>query len=290
MERARAVHIRVATAGSHFWRMASRHDTLRVVARMGDILHVTAGDGYGCIGATRLPDGPLNAVVEPGSLARFHPLDVGDRICVDLPACGASRASEVPARAPAGDQRAALEAVRCMASILAPPDGLLRAALDLGPRDGAIERVALPHLDRLKDWLARRGCATDSPAPPVGLLGLGPGLTPSGDDVLCGTLIALHTCGCRHAADELGAAVLAAAPEATTRFSRAALAAAAVGEAVAPLHSVIDALVSGEGRGLAPRVESLGRLGHSSGWDALAGAMLAIEAELDRQTPPDVVS
>ncbi len=288
MQRDRAVHIRVATAGSHFSRMATRHDTLQVVAKMGDILHVTAGDGYGCIGATRLPNGPLNAIVEPDSFARFYPLDIGDHISVDLPACGASRPSEAPARAPAGDQRAALKAVRSMARNMAPPDGLIRAALELGPRNSATERVAMPHLDMLKDWLAQCGRSADSPPPPVGLLGLGPGLTPSGDDLLCGTLIALHTCGRWRAADELGAAVLAAAPAATTQFSRAVLAAAAIGEAIFPLHSVVNAIVSCNGRWLAPRVESLIRFGHSSGWDALAGAMLAIEAELDWQTPPDV--
>src|SRR5262249_39110492 len=77
--------------------------------------------------------------------------------------------------------------------------------------------------------------AGESPAPAVAqLLGRGPGLTPTGDDVLAGALVALSALGAP-AAVVLADAVTAAAPGATTTVSAALLTHAARGECIPQL-------------------------------------------------------
>src|SRR5262249_42586767 len=107
------------------------------------------------------------------------------------------------------------------------------------PRESAVHRVARRRVARLRLWIHGEIGASGfsrSPAPscgrgtpPVGLLGLGPGLTPSGDDVLCGVLVALHALGEPRAAGKLGDAIAAETRRATTPLSGAFLAAAAQG-------------------------------------------------------------
>jgi hypothetical protein len=116
---------------------------------------------------------------------------------------------------------------------------------------------------------------TPPPAETEGLIGLGPGLTPSGDDFLGGTLIALHALGAHAAACRLGPWVLARAGDRTHRISLGHLACAAEGEGAGALHGALAAICSPGAPGLGRCLEALGRIGHSSGWDALAGVVAA---------------
>jgi hypothetical protein len=106
------------------------------------------------------------------------------------------------------------------------------------------------------------------------LLGLGPGLTPSGDDLIGGALVALHALGYPELADRLAVALLPAARERTNAISLAHLAAAADGEGSAALHEALGALSAPGTPGLGERLRAVDAIGHSSGWDALAGATL----------------
>ncbi len=95
---------------------------------------------------------------------------------------------------------------------------------------------------------------------PHDLLGRGPGLTPAGDDVLAGWLLAVHHVDDLRAAP---AAVLAAAPTATTALSATLLQEAAAGRGVLAAVAMADAL---GGRGdVAPALDRLLRVGHTSG-------------------------
>lgn len=117
------------------------------------------------------------------------------------------------------------------------------------------------------------------------LVGLGPGLTPAGDDVLAGLLVTLHHCGdgaVRPLVDRLGAAVDGYASERTTSLSAALLRHAASGEAAPELVGVIDA-VGGGHRPLQPTLSRLLRIGHSSGHDLARGVLAAGRALLDRR-------
>jgi len=117
------------------------------------------------------------------------------------------------------------------------------------------------------DWIAGSGKPDNS------LIGLGPGLTPAGDDFVGGAMIALRVCGTTagHAAlaDRIAAWALPLARSNTNRISRAHLECAATGEGHEALH---DLLCSFEEKHL----ERLARIGHTSGLDAAAGALLAL--------------
>jgi hypothetical protein len=126
----------------------------------------------------------------------------------------------------------------------------------------------------LQAWL--RHSADDPPEQAASLIGLGPGLTPSGDDLLGGMLVALHALGDTATARRLGDWVLARAATATSRISLAHLRCAAAGEAAEPLHLLLAALGMPGTPGLDAALARLAAIGHSSGLDALAGAALVL--------------
>lgn len=105
-------------------------------------------------------------------------------------------------------------------------------------------------------------------------LGLGPGLTPSGDDLVAGFLLAANRWGPRIApAFELAPLnqhTLAAAQKATTTLSSSLIACAALGQADERLILALDGMVTGT-----PHPEAcfaaLSTWGSSSGLDALVG-------------------
>jgi hypothetical protein len=118
------------------------------------------------------------------------------------------------------------------------------------------------------------------PAPAVArLLGRGPGLTPTGDDVLAGALVCLNALGAPAAA-VLGQAVLAAAPSATTTVSAALLRHAARGECVPQLADLLDAVAVGgadPAAGALPRTAgALLAVGNCSGAGLLHGVIVAL--------------
>jgi Protein of unknown function (DUF2877) len=105
------------------------------------------------------------------------------------------------------------------------------------------------------------------------LLGRGTGLTPAGDDLVAGALATLRALG-SPAADELGAAVRALAPSATTRLSAALLEAADVGGLVPEAAAVLRALASGGD--VETAAGRLVDLGHTSGWHLAAGLLVGV--------------
>jgi hypothetical protein len=141
-------------------------------------------------------------------------------------------------------------------------------------------RMAVGGIEPLSEWLAGR-LADPNACPPVPgsaldvLLGLGPGLTPSGDDFLGGLLVALRYLGAHEVARSLASEVLHRARQRTNEISRAHLAAAAEGEGLAPLHDLLAKLGTvGAIRGGAC-LSAIDAIGHTSGWDALAGVAFA---------------
>jgi hypothetical protein len=105
------------------------------------------------------------------------------------------------------------------------------------------------------------------------LLGLGPGLTPAGDDCLVGWLAGAWTAGAagRRLVGALGPALLKEAARRTGPLSSAFLAAALVGEVAEPVSRFV-AVPDAE------RLESLLALGATSGADLLGGYLLARSA------------
>jgi hypothetical protein len=129
----------------------------------------------------------------------------------------------------------------------------------------------LPHdaVDRLATGLVN-GDATGAVAP---LVGRGTGLTPAGDDLVAGALASLRALG-SPAADQLGAAVRALAPAATTRLSAALLEAADVGGLLPEAAGVLRAVAGGGD--VQTAADRLVALGHTSGWHLAAGLLVGV--------------
>ena len=111
-------------------------------------------------------------------------------------------------------------------------------------------------------------------ADPARLLGLGSGLTPSGDDVLAGYLAGAAAYGL--SVDELRTFVCAEAPRRTTTLSAALLRHAAAGEAIPQVCRLLLALDDGTGIDVA--LAGLLRVGHTSGAALAAGVLAAARA------------
>ncbi|MGN6331531.1 MAG: oxamate carbamoyltransferase subunit AllH family protein [Motilibacteraceae bacterium] len=112
------------------------------------------------------------------------------------------------------------------------------------------------------------------------LTGLGPGLTPAGDDLLCGALAGLHAAA-HPAAARLGDVVRRLAPTRTTRLSAALLVAAADGGILPELASLLAAPGPDQA---AAALRRLLAVGHTSGACLAAGALLSRRAVADPYT------
>ena len=118
------------------------------------------------------------------------------------------------------------------------------------------------------------------------IVGLGPGLTPSGDDVLAGLLVALRALSASvrqggaaaWLADWLGAAVTADADTRTTALAASLLHCAAAGQASAEVAAALRAVAGHEQ--MAPAVRRLLAVGHTSGADLAFGLLAGCRAAL----------
>jgi uncharacterized protein DUF2877 len=233
-----------------------------------------AGERYACLGDDTLGRGPLNAVVAERRALRS--LRLGAR--VDILSRNVALWSP-PRHAARWPGNAALaENLR----------SLERAAADRTEREGlggalfggesTLLRHARPALRALDRWLDSVGV----PVPPAvhELLGLGPGLTPSGDDYLAGALVTLRAVGREAAADRLWLSLRAAADRRTHAISRAHLAAAAAGEAHEALHLCLEQLLGAGNAQWDTPLTRLNGVGHCSGWDGFAGAVAVARGAL----------
>jgi hypothetical protein len=149
--------------------------------------------------------------------------------------------------------------------------------------DGPVWRGALPRAESLVREPSRpvavdpevedlvRGGRLEELAARVG--GRGPGLTPSGDDVLAGVLVVARLLWGPAAGPRLDAV---AAGVVTTEIARAFLAWAARGQCIAPVHDWLAAVASGRPEELAAAQRSLVAVGASSGAHLAAGLALAV--------------
>lgn len=123
-----------------------------------------------------------------------------------------------------------------------------------------------------------RAAGDDDPGsaldPAHALLGLGPGLTPSGDDAVGALLFARRMLADAHAWAPVAASLALAARTRTHAISAALLADLAAGQGHAALHRVAAALAADADP--LPAARELVALGHASGWEMLAGLLIGL--------------
>jgi hypothetical protein len=253
------------------WRAAA------ALARAGGPAHVLAvlsASRYVTLGGEICWLGPSGAALHPRALLTSDPVPGGDRLRLVARAASGWRARPLaPGPGVAARLRAGARSLRDHARALGGPEGfgpLLTGGRLAFPLEGAGPAVLA--LSRA----CGAGDADGALAAALPLLGLGPGLTPAGDDLVGGAFFARAVLarlegggeGWRRAAE----AIRGRAAACTHPISAALLGDLLDGESHAPLHDLAAALVAGGG---APAAETacarLARLGHSSGWDLLAG-------------------
>lgn len=219
--------------------------------------YIRSNGKYACVGDASLGRGPLNALV-----AAFEAPSLGAAVVVSTQTAQSwAPPPPPPAR---GAARPNLEALGACLDGHVPDEGL--GCVILGMHN-ALSVHAQPALEAIDRWLAGNTLGAEA----AQLIGLGPGLTPSGDDYLGGVLVALRWVGRAAHADSLWRWLEPRAAEGTSAISAAHLAAAASGEMHEALHDVLRDLSAWEAPDLHPNLSRLDAVGHTSGWDALAG-------------------
>jgi hypothetical protein len=182
-----------------------------------------------------------------------------------------------PGRVDARTVRVACERLLAAVCELGTPRGfgtLLAGRTPAFPLDLAVPRV----------HALAKAYAADDPqavyAASRAVLGLGTGLTPSGDDLAGAALFGRMVVDRRAAWRRIGTRLAAEARTASHAISAALLADLVAGQSFEPLHALVDALVAGDAAAAFGAARTLGELGHSSGWDMLTGCLIGVRGKL----------
>jgi hypothetical protein len=203
----------------------------RVVAVFGQAVYARFPGGMVALTTTTAPAGPIHVRGYP-----FAGLRNGDAVAADW-----------------------WDAPVWQGSLPAPPEF---GGVDLAPLEAASlgsPLLTMPSLAR-RTIAARRALGAGDVEAVVGLLGgLGPGLTPSGDDALAGLLLS----------GAMGPQPVEMVK--THEISRAFLRWAGQGQSIEPVHRLLQALASGDRWLLGGGLRDLLAYGHSSGADLALG-------------------
>ncbi len=270
----------IASIGARAARLLGEHATWTVEAVFDRSLYIRSADEFICIGDASIGDGPLNAALIFGSTLPVR--EIGTRVSVDISTAQVRRCppwSFTSTHIGADNLRDIIG----HALHEAPRDSFMHAMFSTAASAARFARRARSGAQALRDGLQSGNPAKFDEAASL-LLGLGHGLTPSGDDVLSGALVALHALGEDATAAALCRSVFAKMISATSALSCAFLRAACDGEPSAAMHRSIAALLTGC---TATNVVAPVRLvGHCSGFDMLAGAILVAQIHHERTTLP----
>ncbi|MEW6593173.1 MAG: DUF2877 domain-containing protein [Candidatus Hadarchaeota archaeon] len=146
-----------------------------------------------------------------------------------------------------------------------------------------VTRTVLPHiLDLVKS--AREADVSKVKKSVKGIVGLGPGLTPSGDDFLSGFASALWWASRSFGkgtviVDEINATIFQESKK-TNLLSRQLLEHAVHGEVNERVGKLLMAILSGEQSEISPLVEQVVKIGETSGADMMVGLLFGIQAAL----------
>ncbi len=275
--RARSVSRRIADA-------LSRPASGQVLAAFERSCYVDLDGQIVALVAPDLLNGPLNIVIESPN-GTFQRLAAGTRVSsaeIALDGAAIWDAGLRPWRRPPQDLiRTHFGLLRRLLAEASPAGGLARVAIEergQTPDRTPVEDLALPALVTLSKGFARGDRTLISRAAGA-LVGLGPGLTPSGDDILVGALLAAAVWP-TPAREAIRDAIAAVVPGRTTRISAAYLDAAARGEASEAWHTLLAVLPDPEPAPVIGAARRLMAFGETSGSDMLAGFVLVVNALL----------
>lgn len=270
-----------------------------VAAVFRSSFYVQTKAGLICVGNERLKPSPLNLVTGapastdwPASGIGLHdPVRIGSGTLkvanrFSFPCSGASRWNpprKITSPGPVSVERG-LHAFRAACTDFIPTEGLGRFALPgyRPAREAPVAHAARGTILALRRWVAS---AIDSPrqvradrVPDIApLLGLGPGLTPSGDDFLGGIMIALYALRETEPCAQLWQRIDDSSSLVCGPVSYAHLEAASKGMGSDALHMAMIAVLDGDAQIGNTLLRNLDSIGHTSGWDAMAGVVTTLD-------------
>ncbi len=285
-------HLRAASVSAPLLEFLLTPHTGRVIATFARSCYLALDGRIVALVSAEIHNGPLNIVVTPAPA--FSDLPIGapassndNRIQVanvwDIVLDGATpwdpvlRGIDRPARGVLGNL---LEMLADLIAAEAPAGGLARlSAGQARPVLTPLERSASDGLMDLSTGLKRsnysrvaRGART--------LAGMGPGLTPSGDDVLVGCLLAVAALPNIDRA-AMRETIASSVRHRTTQISTAYLDAAARGEASEAWHRLVAEMNTSSVERVVGAARQVLAVGETSGSDMLGGFVLASRALLD---------
>ncbi len=294
----------VSRIGSVASRVLNEARSGRVAAVFERSVYVDFDGRFVCFGSEEIGNGPLNALVPPASVNWCAcAVTRGDRVCVDASGVSLGRRCTLdasnarvwmpPAPGLVRDVAALssnLENLHTALRLSAPASGLagLVCGVSASATPNPLHVYASKPFAELRRWLAAsledgwRGVSA-CPRDVCGLLGAGPGLTPSGDDLLAGAMVTLHRLGESRVLAELAERVGAELANRTNAISAAHLIAAMEGLAAEPIISTIDNLIHRPCVAPEAIMRRLCSIGATSGSDGLAGIVAVLDCWLAGQ-------
>jgi Protein of unknown function (DUF2877) len=280
--------------GRHVVRLLGEGATGRVAAVFDRSFYVDFDGAFVCFGSRRLGSGALHALWDERTGTGPAMPEVGDRvtishrtIAIDERPFASLAQSNIwePAPVKAYDRDLLVLGLAAAGRIW---PGIFRrgglAAFEMQIEDDAatlLQHAAIPAIKSLKQTITKLLAEEEVKASErlnlSRLVGLGPGLTPSGDDLIAGTLVTLHALGFMRPAAELWDIVETCLSD-TNAISAAHLKAAARGQAAAVIHEAIAAIVAGRADSVPVTLRRLADHGHTSGSDGFTGVLIALKA------------
>ncbi len=238
--------------------VASLRDTVgtrAIVASFADATYVSVGERMIVVTSRRVCPGPMYVAVDTDDVS----VDLGVPVGGD------------PGRLELGHLHIALDSAAIWSgrlpgseALVAARDVVIDALAPVAGRSGITAAPYTKHLDAAWAALAQR----DFDEVARSIIGLGPGLTPAGDDVLSGLLVVAVGAGVISPGEWTPGAEIAARTSALS-FSFVRL--AATGQAIAPVHDVLMAGAKSHRRACAAAADNLLRVGGTSGADIAFG-------------------
>ena len=294
----------VTQGGRHALDILKTGGVGRVAALFERSFYIAFDQGWVCLGADSLPMGPMNvrSSAPHGMIWESRFLQIDDRVVSSASRLRVGQALEFgtgdvgtwdPPAPPPWTALTAKGGLDDLDRRQAGPGtdaglaGFVLADRTAGPRNEVVEAAWEPieilsrTAERAIGGETLKSAELDDAV--VALLGLGPGLTPSGDDFLCGMLIALEVLPVSALRAHLIASIECHAQRRTNAISLAHLRAAGLGAGHEALHEFFNSLLAGDTATLPAQLTAIDKIGHSSGWDALAGICVTLRAYLAAQ-------
>lgn len=258
--------------------------------------NLSLGDHLLAVVSADIDDAPWTLRLDPEDWSRLH-VHAGDVVRTDSDGVRITTAErQWLIRRDAGGRWAPdpVDLGRLETSDLSAAHGLLSGFTHSGPQT-PFGRAAQSIVDDAVDRLSHAVDSHRSPADAAHvsaaasrLIGLGEGLTPSGDDIVTGlAFLAAHPGMRLNRIVPALARTVREASARTTELSLVTMRAALEGRGRQSMHDLARALATGDSAALADSARRILAIGHSSGADILTGLRLALELEArEREASP----